>query len=411
MKRYKKSKRINIKNFFKGFSILSLVCSISIMLCSATIYYKFPNEFKATSNENFTFESIVPIMAKTDTAKESIETESKTNRCKNCTANIKLLNIIPVKDVNIEIVDKTKLIPCGNPFGVKIFTQGVMIVGISDIKTDDAVVNPAKAAGLKKGDIILSINSQEVESNEDILNIVKQSEGNQLSINVRRNNLVFDVKLTPVKSSLDQTYKVGLWVRDSSAGIGTMTFFDPNTNTFAGLGHGICDIDTGELLPLSHGDIMRADINGVIKGEKGSPGELRGCFTNNEVIGTLKSNSFAGVKGVLNDCPTNNAPLDIAMKQEVKEGQAKILTTVSQDGPKYYDIEILSINYNENLPSKNMVISITDEELLEITGGIVQGMSGSPIIQNEKIVGAVTHVFVNEPKKGYGIFIENMLSN
>lgn len=401
---------LNIKNLFKILSILALFICTSIMVCGITVYYKFPDEYKSTSENSFSFESVLPITAKTEINKDLVETESNIHKCKRCSANIRLLNVIPIKNVNVNLVEEKELIPCGTPFGVKIFTQGVMIIGLSDIKTDDGVFNPAKSAGIKKGDIILNINGKEVLSNEDILKIVEESNGQSINLNIRRSNLVFEVNLSPVKSSSDQMYKIGLWVRDSSAGIGTMTFFDPASNCFAGLGHGICDIDTGELLPLSHGDIMKASINGVIKGEKGSPGELKGAFSNNEVIGNLRSNSFAGVYGELKCCPIQNELLPIAMKQQVKIGKAKILTTISSDTPRYYNIEITSINYNENAPSKNMVILITDEELIETTGGIVQGMSGSPIIQNGKIVAAVTHVFVNEPTKGYAIFIENMLS-
>lgn len=401
---------IKFKNLFKGLAVLTLFVCMCIMICGVSVYYRFPDDYQSTSQNSFSLESSIPLTAKLQQSNNFIAADYHKTACGSYNANLRLLNVIPVKNVNIELVDETKLIPCGTPFGVKIFTEGVMIVGISDIKTDEGIFNPARSAGLKKGDIILNANGKVISDNNDILKLVEESAGESIDLNIRRNNLEFNAKLKPVKSSVDQSYKIGLWVRDSSAGIGTMTFFDPNTNDFAGLGHGICDIDTGELLPLSHGDIMESQINGVIKGEKGYPGELKGTFVGNKAIGNLKSNNFSGVYGTLESCPVQNEAIPIAMKQQVKVGQAQILTTVSNGEPRYYNIEVLSLNYNENAPSKNMVISITDPELLEVTGGIVQGMSGSPIIQDGRMIGAVTHVFVNDPTKGYGIFIENMIN-
>ena len=198
-------------------------------------------------------------------------------------------------------------------------------------------------------------------------------------------------------------------MRDSTAGIGTITFYNPETGAFGGLGHGICDTDTTELMPLLNGEIVPVTISGVTKGQKGSPGELKGYFASNESVGTLSANVEEGVYGNLDTAPAGSTPLKAAMKQEVKAGAAQILTTIDGSGPQYYDIQVESIDYHENQSSKNMVIHVTDSALLEKTGGIVQGMSGSPIIQNGKIVGAVTHVFVNDPTRGYGIFAENML--
>ena len=319
-----------------------------------------------------------------------------------------LLNIIPLKSVNVQVVEETKVVPCGVPFGVKIFTDGVVVVGISDVKVNLSTVNPAKDAGLKIGDVIMSIDNNTVNSNEEVAKYIQNCNGNPLTLSVRRENMTFSTEICPVKSE-DSSYKAGLWVRDSSAGIGTLTYYNPEQQVFAGLGHGICDVDTGELMPLRNGDIVPAIINGVVKGEKGTPGELRGYFSDQNSIGTLLANVNTGVYGVMNKAPVENQPLVVAMKQQVKPGKAQILTTINGQAPQYYDIEIESVNYKEHTPTKNMVIRITDPKLLETTGGIVQGMSGSPIIQNGMLIGAVTHVFVNEPECGYGIFAENML--
>ena len=294
---------------------------------------------------------------------------------------------------------------------MKIFTEGVLIVGISDIKTENGITSPAKAAGLKKGDIILKINNKPTKDNEELLKVVEESSGNVLECDVMRNGENFKAKIQPLKNKSDNTYRIGLWVRDSSAGIGTLTFYDENSLAFAGLGHGICDVDTGEILSLSHGDVVKANISGIVKGTKGMPGELKGYFIEPNSIGTLYKNTECGIYGLLNEKFIGHKMAIVAMKQQVKIGKAYILTTVSGTTPQMYDIEIQNINYNEKMKSKNMIIKITDDRLLSQTGGIIQGMSGSPIIQNDMLVGAITHVFVNDPQKGYAIFAENMLEH
>ena len=202
--------------------------------------------------------------------------------------------------------------------------------------------------------------------------------------------------------------KAGLWVRDSSAGIGTLTFYVPGSDIFAGLGHAVCDVDTGDVLPIASGEIVPARIYSVVKGQSGEPGELRGGFELGS-LGNLAVNGETGIYGSLTQTPVRGDPVPVAMKQQVKTGYAQVLTTIDGTEPELYDIRIDQVRYNDSSPTRNMVIVITDERLLEETGGIVQGMSGSPILQDGKLVGAVTHVFVNEPTKGFAIFAENML--
>ncbi|MDO4731361.1 MAG: SpoIVB peptidase [Clostridia bacterium] len=324
-------------------------------------------------------------------------------------ADIMLFDIIPVKKANITVIPEKRLVPCAIPFGVKLYTQGVLVVAMSDVISNNENTNPAKDAGIAVGDIITHINEEQVNTNEEVLSIIEDSQGLPIKLKIKRNTQEFETILYPAKSCNENTYKAGLWVRDSSAGIGTLTYYDPENQTFAGLGHGICDIDTGEIMPLLTGDIVKAKINSVIKGQNGVPGELRGSFLNDQIIGTLESNTQAGVYGKANKTLSENEAVNIALKQDIKRGYAQILSTVSNDTPKYYDIEIEDIDYNSKSQTKNMLIKITSDELLEITGGIVQGMSGSPILQDGKLVGAVTHVLVNDPTRGYGIFIENML--
>jgi len=322
------------------------------------------------------------------------------------TAN--LFGIIPIKKVQINIFPQTALIPGGMPFGVKFFTEGVIVVGISDIETEKGAVNPAKNAGIKTSDIITEINGITVNSVEESANIIESSKGEVISLNIIRDGKHTELKLKPAYSATENKYKSGIWLRDSTAGIGTVTFITPANYAFGGLGHGICDVDTGNLMPLKKGMIVNAVIDNSIKGKPDAPGELKGKFREN--MGTLLSNTQNGIFGILNNVPVspeNAVPLPIGLRSDVKEGKAVIYSTIDEKGTREFEIEIIKI-YKNSSDSKNFMIKITDEELLEITGGIVQGMSGSPIIQNGKIIGAVTHVLVSDPTKGYGIFMENM---
>ena len=324
------------------------------------------------------------------------------------TASLKLMGLFPVKDVTVSVVEPTMVVPCGQPFGIKMFTDGVLVVGLSDVDTESGSYNPARSAGMKIGDVIISINGTAVTRTEQVAELVEQSEGKTMDFHIRRDNIAFDIKFVPAKSVNENRWKAGLWVRDSSAGIGTLTFYDPSSSVFGGLGHAVCDVDTGETLPLSSGEIVPARIYDVEKGESGSPGELRGGFEEG-TLGNLTVNGETGIYGTLEMFPDASECLPVAMKQQVKTGAAQILTTLDGTAPQLYDIQIKQVRYNDSSPTRNMVIEVTDSELLEKAGGIVQGMSGSPILQDGRLVGAVTHVFVNDPTQGFAIFAENML--
>ncbi len=323
---------------------------------------------------------------------------------------ILLFGLIPVKSARIDTVEEKMLIPCGTPFGIKMFTEGVLVVGLSEVLGKDGSVNPAKEAGIRLGDSILSINGEMMLSNEAVGEAVSRSEGAPLKVLLKRDGVEKTVTLTPILSMSDGRYKAGIWVRDSSAGIGTVTYYDPANSSFGGLGHAICDVDTGEILPLMSGEVVRVGITGVVKGEAGTPGELQGSFLSRTAIGSLLLNNETGVFGVMHYCPAEGGtPMPLGMKQEVKTGKATVLTTLSGSAPQSYEITIERVNIGGNTLTKNMVIRVTDPDLLAKTGGIVQGMSGSPIIQDGKLIGAVTHVLVGDPTRGYGIFAENML--
>ena len=325
-------------------------------------------------------------------------------------ADTKILGIVPLKKVNIDVFKDVTLCPGGMPFGVKLYTDGVIVVGVTGVETEQGKKTPATDCGLRVGDIINAIDGKAVNTTDEVSSAVEQSGGKTLQLTVTRADGKHTLRLSPVLSSPDKLYKAGIWLRDSTAGLGTVTFINPETNCFAGLGHGICDVDTGDLLPFRKGTVVDVNIKGITKGAVGNPGELRGSFCPGK-IGSLVGNTACGVYGLLSEMPdtSHSEPLRIGLKDELKTGEAEIFCTVN-DKLDRYTAEIVKIG-NKNAEQKNFVIKITDKRLLEATGGIVQGMSGSPVIQNGKLVGAVTHVLVNDPTKGYGIFIENMLKN
>lgn len=323
-------------------------------------------------------------------------------------ATVRLLGVLPVKNVKLKVYETEGLYPGGMAFGVKLFTEGVLVVGISGVTGFGFTVSPATEAGIQKGDVLLSVNGAEIDSAEALRAAIEAAGANAVEIRLRRGEEILSTTLYPALSAEDNKYRAGLWVRDSTAGIGTITYIDAESGSFAGLGHGICDSDTGSLMPLGRGVVVNVDITGVKKGTAGIPGELKGTFDNVQQ-GTIESNTETGVYGTLDSLPQEiGEPLPVGLKDELKIGKACIYTTLNGNTPSRYEIEIEKI-YKNSGKTKNFLIKVTDSALLEQTGGIVQGMSGSPIIQNGKIVGAVTHVLVNDPTRGYGIFIENML--
>lgn len=291
----------------------------------------------------------------------------------------------------------------GMPFGVKIQTKGLQVVKFDDENS------PAKSSGVKLGDTIIKVNDKEINSIEDFSKEINKCSGKEVILTILRNGKSLSIKVKPKFDQDENKYKTGIWIKDSTSGIGTVTFINPENNAFGGLGHGICDSTTGEVVPLSKGIVLDVTINGVLKGQIGKAGELKGTF-NAKKIGVINENSTCGVFGYLsNTLKSPENKMKLCAKEDLKEGEAYIWCTLSDCEPQKYTIEISDINRTQG-NNKNFKIKITDEKLLEKSGGIVQGMSGSPIIQNGKLVGAVTHVLINDPTSGYGIFIENMLN-
>ena len=326
-------------------------------------------------------------------------------------SDLTLLGVIPVKSETVRAADEDTVLVSGDSFGIKLYTDGVMIVGTKDVSVNGKTVNPSKEAGISVGDIIVSINGEKVYSSDRVSEILNDNNGEAFQIKINRNGEYRDFSLVPVYVESEGCYKAGMWVRDSTAGIGTITFYNPENSTFAALGHPINDVDTNEIMPLLEGEAVEASVTKVYKGTPEQTGSLS-CSFGTRTIGTLTKNTLSGVYGTYNGSAKidDSRYYEVASAQEVEKGFAQVLTTVDGGGPQLYSIEITKINYNDTKEQKSMVIRVTDQELIEKTGGIVQGMSGSPIIQNGRLVGAVTHVVVNDPEKGYAIFAQNMLA-
>lgn len=328
--------------------------------------------------------------------------------------DIKLLGVIPIKHVTINVIPQVKLIPGGQPVGVKLTTKGVMVVGLSQVNCNDGEqYSPCNDAGIKMGDTILKINNTMIKDGEHVSKLVNTSEGKPIKLTIVRKDKELEIEVNPVKSKEDQEYKIGAWIRDSTAGVGTLTFYCPFNKVYGALGHPITDVDTGVMLTVNSGRIVPSKIVSIQPGIKGRPGELRGLFIDtDEELGSIEKNTTCGIygkslKNIVNNIYTD--PISVGLQNQIKEGPAKILTTINGTDVKAYDIVIEKLTSQSKPNPKSMIIRVTDPELLEKTGGIVQGMSGSPIIQDNKLVGAVTHVFINRPDMGYGIYIEWML--
>ena len=309
--------------------------------------------------------------------------------------------------LSVAFASNRYLIPGGHTTGIKLFCDGVMVV-----RTVSGLHSPGKIAGIREGDVILEINGNKVSTNEALKEEVEKTKNQPVEIVYRRGDKILKTRVTPTKDEAG-TPQLGLWVRDSMAGIGTVTFYDAESGTFGALGHGICDTETNLLVPIQSGGVMESSVKEVQKGVVGSPGELIGEYQLKEDSGIIRSNTEQGIFGVFTKKPNwlSKSALPVASKNEVQLGTATILSNVGGNDVCEYQIEITQI-YDKNAENgKSMMIHITDPKLIEATGGIVQGMSGSPIIQNGKLIGAITHVLVSDPTRGYGIFIENMLAS
>ncbi|MCH5199663.1 MAG: SpoIVB peptidase [Oscillospiraceae bacterium] len=395
-----------MKKIIYGIYISFISLTVLLFLQIAFYYTVVPDNFLREEKTGFDLKAYPSVSVKNQVT-EAITVSSRSSGEQKMT--VMLYGVIPIKDVTVTQVSSPMLIPSGEAFGLKMLTDGVYVTEYGNVDGAVSVRSPAREGGILVGDVIICANGQKVMSSSQLSEAVQLSPDRTV-LTVVRDGRELTVILTPEKSRNDGMYKLGVWTRDSCAGIGTLTYYDRENMTYGGLGHSVCDADTGQILPLSTGETVPVCINSVIRGINGAPGELCGTFMSASATGSIELNTDCGVFGYTNRIPGAES-VPMAFKQEIEIGEATILTTVDGMTPQSYGIVIEKVNYNSDSAVKNMVIRITDQKLLSKTGGIVQGMSGSPIIQNGKLIGAVTHVFVNDVSRGYAIFAENMYAN
>ncbi|MBQ7294645.1 MAG: PDZ domain-containing protein [Clostridia bacterium] len=348
-----------------------LIIAITVLTLSLTVYgfYTVPDEIYTLQGQEIGVNNLFKVTYSDDTAHEIKGSENEEKHYK---VSVSLLGAIPIKNSSLTVSSRHYVVPSGEIFGLRLFTEGVVIVKAETVDTATGDVSPTENAGLKVGDVILKIDSKKVTSSNEVSNLISQGSKTSFKIEYVRNSVHYNTVLNTAYSISEGKYKAGMWIRDSAAGIGTLTFYEPGSKIFAGLGHGVCDIDTGEILPLSDGDIVSAKVSGCYKGQSGKAGELCGSFLSDS-IGILCDNNSRGVYGVMTKNVASDGAVPIAMSYEVKTGKAQIIATVDEKGARYYDIEITKISPS-NKENKHMVIKVTDSELIEKTGGIVQGM-------------------------------------
>lgn len=403
--------RIIKKIFFVSFFILLLIYVTNITSIPSNIILFQGESFKVNTVFGLNLESKNEESYEAVQASTEVEGNIKTIGKKNYTLN--LFGKIALKDITVNVIPKASVVPLGNAVGLKLYTSGVLVVGMSEIEgMDNNKYKPYENTGIQEGDMIVEINEETVTCTADLLNTVNESKGKNLPVKYVREGKTLETSITPIKVG-NNNYKLGLWVRDAAAGVGTVSFYEPSTKTFAALGHGIQDIDTGSLLNIAKGDFVTTKIVSIIKGKKGIPGKIQGSIENSSVVGEVYRNTEFGVYGKVTNVSALNIDaskaVEVAARDEIKTGPAKIMCTLEDNKTEEFDIEIEKVYINNNENNKSMLVKVTDKNLIEKTGGIIQGMSGSPIIQNNKMVGALTHVLVNDPEKGYAVFADLMI--
>lgn len=391
-------------NFIKKSLIIILLLISLIYTVNIT---SMPKNVILLENEELDLKQVLGITLK-ESKKEVLQTSNDSNKIETKTISVSLFNLFNVKEVNVSTVKNTKVVPLGNIIGIKLYSNGVLVIGMTEVEGK----KPYENTGIKEGDLITTVDNVTVTTTEELIKCVNNSQGKLVKIKYIREGTEYVTDIEPVKTKEDK-YKIGLWVRDGACGIGTATYYDPGTGKIATLGHGIVDRDTDKLITIESGKLLTSAITKIKKGEKGNPGEIKGIINDNQTIGSINLNTDFGIYGNLKEINTlgidKNNSLEIALKNEIKTGEATILLALEDEIRKEYKIEIKKIYKNNTEDNKSMLIEITDEKLIEKTGGIIQGMSGAPIIQNGKFIGAITHVLVNNPLQGYAVFGEIMI--
>ena len=388
---------------FLWYALVGTLLSLFILIYG-TMKDHIPDEIFVYADEETDWETFFqePLISYDETVEVS-QNGSYQIRCK-------WLGVLPLKTIKVHTVEKQEVLVSGSPVGIYMETKGVLVIDSGEITDREGIRRTPAEHIIQSGDYICEIDGKVLTGKRQLMQLVRENQGEPMELQVIRHQETIKLEMTPVETE-DGSYKLGIWVRDNIQGIGTLTYVEPN-GTFGALGHGISDAATGERLEISDGDLYRADILSIRKGTAGTPGELRGVINYREEnrIGTICGNSQYGIRGQMEPGKYTESMKKIptGLKQEIQTGKAEIRCDIG-DGIREYQCEILEIDSNARDTNKCFVLRITDDDLLSRTGGIVQGMSGSPVLQNGKLIGAITHVFVNDPTKGYGIFIENMM--
>ena len=388
---------------FLWYALVGTLLSLFILIYG-TMKDHIPDEIFVYADEETDWETFFqePLISYDETVEVS-QNGSYQIRCK-------WLGVLPLKTIKVHTVEKQEVLVSGSPVGIYMETKGVLVIDSGEITDREGIRRTPAEHIIQSGDYICEIDGKVLTGKRQLMQLVRENQGEPMELQVIRHQETIKLEMTPVETE-DGSYKLGIWVRDNIQGIGTLTYVEPN-GTFGALGHGISDADTGERLEISDGDLYRADILSIRKGTAGTPGELRGVINYREEnrIGTICGNSQYGIRGQMEPGKYTESMKKIptGLKQEIQTGKAEIRCDIG-DGIREYQCEILEIDSNARDTNKCFVLRITDDDLLSRTGGIVQGMSGSPVLQNGKLIGAITHVFVNDPTKGYGIFIENKM--
>lgn len=395
-------------NFFKKAILIIVLLILLIYVSNIT---NIPDSILLFKGEKFNVKTALGIKINENTDKKIIQTSADIdteNFVEKKTLSVSFLNIFTIKEIEINEIPQAEVVPLGNIVGLRLYASGVLVIGKTEIKGE----KPYKTSTIKEGDLITAVNSKKVETTTDLITSVNDSKGNSIEITYVREGIIYTTTIEPVKTDKDE-YKLGLWVRDGAIGVGTISYYEPSTKYFAALGHPIIDTDTGEIVSIKEGELVNASVISIKKGEEGNPGEIKGSLKSDEKIGQISTNTEFGIYGTLDNLSSLNIDkeneIKVALREEIKTGDAKVLLTLEDGIRKEYDVKIKKIYKNNDKDNKSMLIEIVDEDLKNLTGGIIQGMSGAPLIQNGKFIGAITHVLVNNPELGYAVFGDLMI--
>ena len=392
---------------YKKILIVLMLIIFFMYICNITM---FPNSIILMQGEELNVNTIFGLTIKSGQIMQASSNlnNSIMEETGKLDLSLSLFDLFEVKDVDVSVIPKTTVIPIGKAIGMKLYTEGVLVVGMSEINGE----KPYEGSGIETGDKIVEIDNTQINNTDELIECVNKSEGKTLEIKYVSDNEEKIAKIEPVQTE-ENEYKLGLWVRDAAAGVGTLTFYEPSTGNFAALGHGINDVDTSELIDIASGELVTTNIIDIVKGVDGTPGEIRGTVENGTTLGKIDKNTSYGVYGTINNTTKineiNSNEMEVANRSEIETGKAEIMCELENGKIEKYEIEIKKIYTENNDNNKSMLIEITDENLINKTGGIIQGMSGAPIIQNGKFIGAVTHVLVNDSKVGYAVFADLMI--